>query len=153
MDGSRLVKLVIAIAVVFVVWKYGIPWVKHRFGEGSSTAAAITADQSCVTAAEHASEVWGSGIGRFANPPYDLDAWGSFKDGVLSNITSAETACNGSEASCAKARDAMRDLRSLVADMDGGIRSGSPPSGDIVQRQSGIDTELETARALVRGGK
>jgi len=151
MDTSRLVKLIVVIAVIFVLWKYGLPWIKAH--TGSSTAQTITADNSCVAAAERANDAWGSGIGRFANPPYDLEAWGTFKDGVLANISTAETACNGAEASCAKARDAMRDLRSLAGELDASIRSGAPPGSEIVQKQEGINTQLETARALVQGGK
>src|SRR5260221_3843481 len=102
MDTSRLVKLIVVIAVVFVIWKYGIPWIKAH--TGSSTAQTITADNSCVAAAERANDAWGSGIGRFANPPYDLTAWGAFQDRVLSSISIAQTACIGSGAACAQGR-------------------------------------------------
>src|SRR5260221_1661431 len=116
MDPSGRVKLIVVMAVVFVIWKYGLPWIKAH--PGSSTAQTITADNSCVAAAERANDAWGSGIGRFANPPYDLTAWGSFKDGVLSSISTAETACSGSEAAWPKARDPMRRLRTLAVRID-----------------------------------
>ena len=51
------------------------------------------------------------------------------------------------------ARDAMRDLQTLVANMDNAITSGSPPPDDAVQRQEAIDTKIEAAAALARGGQ
>ena len=51
------------------------------------------------------------------------------------------------------ARDAMRDLRTLVGNMDNAITSGSPPPDDAVQRQEAIDTKIETAVALASSGK
>lgn len=151
MDTSRLVKWVVAIAVVFVIWKYGVPWFKQRFSP-ASTVNAIAADNSCIAAANRASDAWGSGIGRFANPPYDLDAWSTFSGGVRSDIDAAEAACNGSAESCLKVRDALHNLRALVADVDTAVRGGAPAS-DVVQRQSAIDAEFDVARELVRAGK
>jgi hypothetical protein len=51
-----------------------------------------------------------------------------------------------------KARDALHNLRALVADVDTAVRGGAPPS-DVVQRQSAIDAEFDVARELVRAGK
>jgi hypothetical protein len=51
------------------------------------------------------------------------------------------------------ARDAMRDLQSLVTNLDNSITSGSAPPDDAVQRQEAIDTKIETAAELARGGK
>jgi hypothetical protein len=152
MDGSRLLKLIVAVAVVFVLWKYGLPWAKQHFG-GNPTAEAITADNSCVAAAERASESWGSGIGKFVNPPYDLEAWSTFSGNVKSSIAAAQSACEGSAESCVKARDGLRGLSSLVNDLDTSIRNGSPPPEDIVQRQDAVDTQINVARELARGGK
>jgi hypothetical protein len=152
MDGSRIVKWIIVLAVVFAAWKFGIPWVKQHTSQ-SATASAVPGDNSCLATADRAAQAWGSGIGKYANPPYDVDAWSNFKSDVESKISAAETACSASTESCAKARDAMHDLRSLVSDLDTAIRSGAPPAGDIVQRQANIDAQLDTARDLVRSGK
>ena len=152
MDTSKLVKWVIVLAVIFVAWKYGLPWVKAKTS-GSSSTAQVSSDNSCISIADRASEVWGSGIGKFVNPPYDLDAWSSLSASVNSSIVATSTACGCPAESCTKVQSAMRDLHALVSDMDSAIRSGQPPAGDIVQRQAAIDAQLDTARELVKAGK
>lgn len=149
---SKLVKLVIVAAVVFVAWKYGLPWIQGKTSGGSAATHAST-DNSCISIADRASEAWGAGIGKFVNPPYDLDAWSSLSASVNSSIVATSTACGCAEESCTKVQSAMRDLKSLVSDMDSAIRSGQPPAGDIVQRQSAIDAQLDSARELVKAGK
>jgi hypothetical protein len=152
MDMSRLVKLVVVVAVLFCGWKYGLPWIKAKTGSSSSSSAS-SSDNSCISNAERASQVWGSGLAQFANPPYDLNAWSAFSASVNSSITASETACGCAQESCAKVQSAMKDLKSLVNDMDSSIRSGQPPAGDLVQRQADIDAKLDSARDLVRAGK
>src|ERR1051325_1891692 len=136
----KIVKLLVVVAIVFVGWKYGLPWVKQHTSHASTASAG---DSACVSAAEHANDTFGNGIGRFANPPYDIAAWESFRSDVTKNIDAADAACRESNESCAKARDAMRDLRSLASDLDTAIRSGAPPSSDIVQRQGAVDAQLD----------
>jgi len=154
MEGSKLVKLLLLAAILFGAWKYGPPWIKQQTSHNTVEASAASgAVGSCIANAERASSAWGSGIGRFANPPYDVDAWAGFRADVDAKIATADTSCEGSAESSQKARGAMRDLRSLVADLDSAIRSGAPPAGDIVQRQGDIDAQLDAARELVRSGK
>ena len=150
MDANRLIKWVIVIALLIAAWKYGVPWVKNKF---ETHPAAAAADNSCIAAAQRASETWGSGLHRFTNPPYDLGDWGRFRNDVEAKIAEANAACRESSPSCDMARDAMRDLGALVANMDNAITSGTPPPDDAVHRQEAIDTKLETAAALASGGK
>src|SRR5258706_8554581 len=133
MDGNRLVKLIVVVALVFLAWKYAIPGAKKQLSGHATTAAA--ADNSCVAAAQHASEAWGSGLHSFVNPPYDLGAWSSFRDGVEKKIAIAESECRASSQSCDAARGAMSDLKSLISELDGAITRGSPVPEDAVQRQ------------------
>lgn len=156
MDASRLIKWVLILVVVFAAWKYGRPLLQRATSSSTSSASASGAsggDSSCISAAERASNAWGSGIGRFVNPPYDLNAWSEFRGSVEEKISSAESACSADSDSCRKAQSAMRDLRSLVSDLDGSIRNGSAPPDGIVQRQEAIDNQLDAARDLVREGK
>ncbi|MBV8545147.1 MAG: hypothetical protein JO093_20670 [Acidobacteria bacterium] len=151
MDANRLIKWVVIIALAAFAWIYALPWAKKQIQGHSAPAAA--ADSSCVTAAQHASETWGSGLHRFVNPPYDLGEWGRFRTDVETQIAAANAACRESSQSCDNARDAMRELRSLVASLDNSITSGTPPPDDAVQRQEAIDTKIEVAAELARGGK
>jgi hypothetical protein len=148
---SRIVKLIILIAILYVAWKYGLPWLQRQGSGGSSTHAAATT--GCPAAAARASEAWGSGLHSFVNPPYDLNAWSSFHDGVAGKISAAESECSCSADSCQKARAAMGDLRSLLSDLDSAIRNGSAPPSDVVQRQDAIDKQIDEAAELTRNGK
>lgn len=150
MDANRLIKWVIVIALIIVAWKYALPWAKKQF-EGHPNAA--NPDNSCIAAAQRASETWGSGLHSFVNPPYDLGEWGRFRNDVEAKIAEANAACRMSSQSTDMAREAMRDLQTLVANMDNAITSGSAPPDDAVQRQEAIDTKIDTAAALARGGK
>lgn len=150
MDANRLVKWIVVIVLVVFAWKYAIPWAKQQI-QGHS-ASTVTASNSCTTAAQKASETWGSGLNHFVNPPYDLGAWSSFRSDVESKISAAETECRASSQSCDTARSAMTDLRSLVSDLDSAIRNGSPPPDNAVQRQEAIDTKIEAAAVLARAG-
>lgn len=155
MDLSRIVKWVVVLVLVFVVWKYVVPWAKEEMGNSSTATKAVASggDSSCITSAERASETWGGGLARFVNPPYDLDAWSNFRGSVDSNINAAESACICGDESCRKAQNAMRELRSLVSEMDTAIRNGTSPPQDAVQRQEAIDRQIEDARQLVAAGK
>ena len=145
---KRLLQLLVIIVIVLLIWKKGVPWWQEHHGKSASSD---TADNSCVALAERASEVWGSGVGRFANPPYDLGQWGSFRATVDVAIAKADTFCNCGDESCTKSKQAMSDLRALVNDLDGSIRGGTEPSSDLVQRQEQIDNAINAARDSLKG--
>lgn len=150
MDAGRIVKFVVVIAIVFAVFKYGVPWVKG-LGGGEQVSSPSGAG-SCVRSAERASETWGSGLRDFVNPPYDANAWSSFRGRVESSINAAEADCDCTSESCIKARGAMRDLRALVNDLDSTVRNNTPPD-DLVGRQERIDNAISEAADLARAGK
>ena len=151
MDFGGIVKWVVILVLIYLVWTVGLPWIQKQKGPAPSSSQS-NSDGSCVNFAERASETWGGGIGRFVNPPYDTMAWDSFRGNVESRIRSAESACDCSTSSCDRARDAMRDLRAVVNDVDEAMRSNSSLPSDIVQRQESIDNRINEARDLVRGG-
>ncbi len=154
MDTGRIVKLAVAVVILFVAWKYVLPRVKQQHGGGATQATAIPSSSggSCVQSALQASETWGSGLRQFVNPPYDVNAWTSLQSSVTMRITAAESDCSCASDSCGKARDAMRDLRALVNDFDSTVRNGSDPS-EFVQRQEAIDNRINEAADLARDGK
>ena len=147
---NDLVKWIVIVAILFFVFRIGMPWLKQQ---SLGNAAVAEKSSSCGSAAERVSSAWGAGLGRFTNPPYDLGAWSSFRSDIDARVSQAETECRCAEASCEKGKAALRDLGSLVSDLDSSIRGGSPPPGDIVQRQEAIDNAIEQARDLERAGK
>jgi hypothetical protein len=154
MDIGRLLKWIVIIGIVFFAWKVVVPWVKGQKlgGNSPSISTGAAGDDTCAGQAERASEVWGSGLAQFANPPYDLGAWSSFRERVEAQISKAESKCSCAAESCEKVRGAMGDLRGLVSDLDNTIRNGSSPEG-FVQRQEQIDNRINEARDLQSAGK
>jgi hypothetical protein len=147
-----LIKLAVVVAVVLLIWKKGVPWWEARRGGDAAKSTEAAAGDSCVELAEKASETWGSGLARFVNPPYDLGAWGEFRSRTDAAIARAESNCRCDQESCRKVQEAMRELRSLVSDLDGSIRGGTSPPDNVVQRQEQIDNTINAAREAVRGG-
>ena len=121
----------VVLVIVAIAVKYTLPRFRH-------TTSAAPPQSSCAGAAERASETWGSGLHRFANPPYDIAAWSDFRANVEAQISEAEK--------CESVRGPMRDLRALVDECDTAIRNGSPPPSDFVQRQEAIDNAIAAAR-------
>ncbi len=153
MDFGRLLKWIAIIAVIVIVWKVVLPKLNGKSSDGATSKSSSAPDNNCVKRAEAASEKWGSGLGRFANPPYDTSAWSSFRGEVDSRIDAATADCSCSAESCQKATSAMRDLHGLVSEMDGAIRNGTSMPDDAVQRQERIDNQINEAADLVRAGK
>jgi hypothetical protein len=151
MDLSRIVKWLVILIVIFLAWKYLSP--KFLKKSAAPTGDGTFVNSSCIGAADKASSAWGSGIGKFVNPPYDMDAWTIFRSDIDSKIANAEGQCACVAESCEKVRAAMSELRGLANDLEGALRNGSPPPGDIVQRQEAIDKKLDDARDLIRAGK
>lgn len=143
MSLSKLFTWIIVIAIAIFAWKTLAP--KLREGKAAKSEVADSGG-SCGVAAARASERWGSGLSRFVNPPYDLNAWSSFRTDVDSAIADAESDCDCAGPSCEKGRAALRDLRALVSDFDAAIRNGSEPPADAVQRQESIDNRINEAR-------
>ena len=137
-----LIRIVVAVAVIWFVWAQVVPWAKKELGSSSASSTGNGSDGGCRSASLRATNAWGEGLGRFANPPYDLAAWSSFRGDVESKIGEAQSACNCSDDSCREVRAALTDLRGLVGEFDGAIRNGSPPPADAVQRQERIDNVL-----------
>ena len=138
---KTLIQLLIVIVLAFVIFKW---WQKNH--QTAPTAAGASASQECAAAAAAAGETWGSGVGRFANPPYDTAAWDDFRSRVEREARQAQEKCLCGDAACNTAKGAMSDLRSLVSEMDSALRSGSPPPSDLVQRQEAIDNAINAAR-------
>jgi hypothetical protein len=135
--------LLILIVIAAVAW---FAWTHYHPNTDIIVSAGVSAAQSCASAASAAGDTWGSGVGRFANPPYDLNGWDDFRSRVEQQARRAEEKCLCAETACTTAKSAMNDLRSLVAEMDTALRSGSPPPSDLVQRQEAIDNAINSAR-------
>ena len=135
---------IILILIVVAGWYLWTHYGQRRTDVAATAGA--SASQSCASAAAAAADTWGSGVGRFANPPYDTSAWDDFRSRVEDQARRAQEKCLCGDTACTTAKNAMSDLRSLVAEMDTSLRSGSPPPSDLVQRQEAIDNAVTAAR-------
>jgi hypothetical protein len=154
MDLSRIAKWLVILVIAFLAWKYLSPkFLKQSNSTPASAEQGGFVNSSCIGAADKASQAWGSGVGKFVNPPYDMDAWSVFRSDVDTKIANAEGQCACIAESCHKVQSAMHELSSLVSDLDGSLRGGTPPPDGIVQRQESIDRQLDEARELIRSGK
>jgi hypothetical protein len=138
---KAFIQILVVVVLAFVIFKW---WKNHQ--SAPTAAAGASPAQECAAAAAAAGDTWGSGVGRFANPPYDAAAWDDFRSRVEREARQAQEKCLCGDAACNTAKGAMSDLRSLVNEMDSALRSGSPPPSDLVQRQEAIDTAINAAR-------
>jgi hypothetical protein len=155
MDLGKLIKWIVIAALVVVAWKTLGPKIKAKLDSSTRSESSATsgAGSVCVNGAAAASEQWGSGLARFVNPPYDLDAWGRFRGDVEARIARAQAQCGCAEESCRTAKNALSDLRGLVSELDTAIRTGGSTPSDIVRRQEAIDNAIEEARGQIRTAK
>jgi hypothetical protein len=142
--GRTVVTWLVLIVIIIVAWKVILPRVQGRVDAAEESPGA-GGGSACVKRAQGASEKWGSGIGQFVNPPYDMEAWSMFKNDVDARIDAAESECACDDDACQKAGEAMRELRSLVSEIDNSMRNNARPPDDMVQRQEGIDNKLDQA--------
>lgn len=142
---KAFIQIIIVVVLAFLIFK----WWKSRESAPAPAAGASPA-QECAAAAAAAGETWGSGVGRFANPPYDATAWDEFRSRVEREARQAQEKCLCGDAACNTAKSAMSDLRGLVSEMDSALRSGSPPPSDLVQRQEAIDNAINAAREAAK---
>lgn len=151
MQGSTLLKLVIAAIILFVLWKEVLPKLtKNHISEPGQGTSAGT---NCVFEARQASDYWGGTLAHFANPPYDMQAWDDFKTKVDAHIGRAQDKCSCEQDACKLGRQAVDELRGLVSEMDTAIRSGGSPPSDAVQRQERIDNAINDASAAAEKEK
>src|SRR5438093_9510287 len=148
---KTLIKWVIVIAVIVLIWMKFVPWLKER--HSASTSTAESPGVACASAAAAASEAWGSGVGRFANPNVDMSAWDEFRSRVDQQARRAQERCLCGDSACNRARGALADLRGLISELDSSLRSGSPPPSDLVQRQEAIDNAINSAREQAQQAK
>ena len=151
MQGNTLVKLVIAAAVLFLLWKEVLP--RMTKNETAKPAEGTSAGTNCVFEARGASDYWGGTLGHFANPPYDMQAWDDFKSKVDARIGRAEEKCSCEQDACKLGKQAVDELRGLVGEMDSAIHNGSSPPSDAVQRQERIDNAIDDASAAAERQK
>lgn len=150
---ENVLKIAAVVLIAFFLYKKVLPNIHGNHATASAASASHDSGGDCAGAAAAASSAWGDGIGRFVNPPYDLNAWGEFRSRVDREINRAESQCRAGTESCRQASAAMSELRTVVDDLDSAIRAGTAVPDDLVRRQESIDNDIDRARELQKEGK
>jgi len=148
---SRIVKVVVVIALVYFGYTQVVPWIKSVGGgsEGSGSAESAFPDAGasrCIDLASRASSTLGSEMRRYAKPPVDLAEWGATVNKVEMKIYAADSECRCSEPGCSEARQAMSEIKSLLATFDGIVRGDTSGFSNPANQLQEADRLLEEAR-------
>jgi hypothetical protein len=152
---DRVVKVAVVLALLYLAYAKGLPWLKTFFNgsEGTSSTSVAGGGSRCVDLASQASTALGGEIGRFRQPPVDLGAWGDAFSRVQARISEAQVECGCPLASCRKASEALLTLDSLLNDLDTTFRGDAAHPGNPARRQERVDGLLDEARRLAREGR
>ncbi|HSP15703.1 MAG TPA: hypothetical protein VLV78_13210 [Thermoanaerobaculia bacterium] len=137
MQGSTVVKLLIAAAIAFFAWKWWTAKNQPATAKPSTSPAV-----NCQFEARSAADFWSSNVTAFKGPPYDMGSWEEFKSHIDDRISRAEGKCSCGDDDCTHGKEAMTELRIAVNEMDAAVRSGGEPPSDLVQRAERIDHAL-----------
>src|SRR5215210_7764929 len=102
---KAFIQIIVVVVIAFLIFKW---WKNHQ--SKPTAAAGVSASQECAAAAGAAGDTWGSGVGRFANPPFDAAAWDEFRSRVETQARQAQERCLCGDAACNTAKSAMSDL-------------------------------------------
>lgn len=154
----RLVKVLVVVAVIYVAWAEGWPWLRERLGgapaeQGAVLEEAESGGAACVAAASRANEHFADGVRYVFQPPYRPEEWGNVRAGIDGRIAEAEGTCGCSAESCRLAAQALTELSGQLAELDAGFASGGGLGGNPATRQERIVDLLEEARELAKAGR
>jgi hypothetical protein len=129
---SRIVKLAVIVAIVYFGYTQVRPWLQDlKTGPGGSGSAGISPDDGganrCIDLASRASSTLGSEMRQYNKPPFDLANWSATVNKVEMRIYEADSDCRCSAPGCSEARQALSQIKNLLAQFDGMVRGD--PSG------------------------
>ena len=148
---SRIVKVIVVIAIVYFGYTQVVPWIKSvgggPGGAGSADSAFPDGGASrCIDLASGASSTLGREMRRYAKPPFDLAEWGATVNKVEMKIYAADSDCRCSAPGCSEARQALSEIKSLLATFDGIVRGDTSGFSNPANKLQEADRLLEEAR-------
>ena len=150
----NLLKVALLAVVVYFAYTRVVPLLREPIRSSPAPDGTMsTGDTPCPDLAALASETWRSGLSHFINPPYRLSDWGLFHSDVQLKLADAKDGCRCTLPSCAKTREALLDLTTLVSSADSAVRAGQPMPSDAPKQQERVNQGIKAAKELARNGK
>lgn len=145
---NRLITLAILLVIAYFVMTQALPWIQRRMsptaGDGPQGGGEAAA---CLYQATDANESLSEAIRRLGRPPIDQEEWSSVVWEIEREIQSAAAACICPLEACAMASQALDEIRSLLANLDGMARGDSTGFSNPARQQERIFALLDEARA------
>jgi hypothetical protein len=147
-----LVRLVIAVALLWAAYEFGRPWLSRRLDDaGLHRRGGGPVASGCFEAVESAVSHFGEVVLAHTRPPVDLDRWSDALAGAQGRASDARDACacgdvdEGARAACGRAVEVLDELEAFQRHADDTLQSGEPPV-DFARRQQELYEQLERAR-------
>ena len=147
----RIIKLAVVIVIVYFAYTQVLPWVKN-FGGGigdtgsSETGFSDGGARRCIDLTSRASSTLGSELRQYTKPPFDLVDWSATVHKVEMKIYEADSDCRCSAPGCSEARQALSEIKSLLATFDGMIRGNTSGFSNPAEQLQEADRLIEEAR-------
>ncbi len=135
-------RLLLVLLVICGIWYYfNQRKAPPPSGVGSSSGAAVSSGTSdCLLFAGRANASLASAVSAASHPPVDQAGWSRTESDVSSIISTAESACGGSD----DASRALSLMRSSLSDLSAAARGEGGATG-LAARQGEIDDLLNRA--------
>lgn len=145
---SRIVKVVVVIAIVYFGYTQVVPWVKSVGGGSGATDSGFSdgGASRCIDLAGRASSTLGSELRQYTKPPFDLVDWSATVNKVEMKIYEANSNCRCSAPGCNEARQALSEIKSLLVTFDGMVRGDTSGFTNPAAQLQEADRLLDEAR-------
>jgi hypothetical protein len=148
---SRIVKVIVVIAIVYFGYTQVVPWIKSVGGGPGGTGNTDTGfddggARRCIDLAARASSTMGSEMRQYTKPPFDLVDWSATVNKMEMKIYAADSDCRCSAPGCSEARQALSEIKSLLATFDGMVRGDTTGFTNPANQLQEADRLLEEAR-------
>ena len=151
---QRIIKLVVAVVILYVAYTKGLPWVQGMLENAGSgglgDSANATEEALCARSAERAIDAFGERVSRFSSPPIDTDAWDDAVSRSRDEMQTAERNCGCAHEACRVASEALDGLDDMIDQFDNSVQGGRglPPNG--ARKLESLYGTVNRARSLAR---
>lgn len=148
---SRVVRLIVVAAVVYVGYTQVYPWFKSITGGPGASASQDSGfsdggARRCIDLAARASSTLGGELRQYTKPPIDLVDWSATVNKVEMKIYQADSDCRCSAPGCSEARQALSEMRNLLASFDSTARGDADGFSNPAYQLQEADRLIEEAR-------
>ena len=148
---NRLLTLVIGLGVAFLVMTQVVPFLRDQFVPRpvSIGTTADSADTQCVDLAAQAHDRLFDAARSYGQPPVDVDEWSQAVWEIELEVQAAQSACLCGSPACEAASQALQEMTSLLANLDGMVKGDSPGFANPGHQQDQILRFLDQARSAI----